>query len=104
MISGLPYRSRASSKASRQKWASMVVETFQDITRREKQSTTAAGPKIGKHEVYGFGPEVTLPLASKSKLYGFANLRYFWETDAKSTLEGETLLLTITLPIPSIPL
>ena len=62
------------------------------------------GPRVGKHEVYGIGPEVTLPLASKSKLYGFANLRYFWETGAKSTLEGETLLLTLTFPIPSIPL
>jgi hypothetical protein len=62
------------------------------------------GPRVGKHEVYGIGPEVTLPLASKSKLYGFANLRYFWETGAKSTLEGETLLVTLTFPIPSIPL
>jgi hypothetical protein len=62
------------------------------------------GRRVGKHEVYGIGPEVTLPLASKSKLYGFANLRYFWETGAKSTLEGETLLLTLTFPIPSVPL
>ena len=62
------------------------------------------GPRVGKHEVYGIGPEVTLPLASKSKLYGFANLRYFWESGAKSTLEGETLLVTLTFPIPSIPL
>jgi hypothetical protein len=62
------------------------------------------GLRLGKHEVYAIGPELTLPLASKSKLYGFANLRYFWESGAKSTLEGETLLLTLTFPIPSIPL
>ena len=62
------------------------------------------GPRVGKHEVYGIGPELTLPLASKSKLYGFANLRYFWESGARSTLEGETLLVTLTFPIPSIPL
>jgi hypothetical protein len=61
-------------------------------------------PRVGKHEVFGIGPEITLPLASKSKLYGFANLRYFWESGAKSTLEGETLLLTFTFPIPSIAL
>ncbi len=59
---------------------------------------------MGKHEVYGSGPKVTLPLASKPKLYASANLRYFWETGARSTLEGETLLLTLTVPIPSIPL
>ncbi len=62
------------------------------------------GVIVGKHEVFGIGPEMTLPLASESKLYGFVNLRYFWETGAKSTLEGDTLLLTFTLPIPSIPL
>jgi hypothetical protein len=66
--------------------------------------TPPAGPFLGRHEVYGIGPELTLPLASKSKLYGFANLRYFWETGAKSTLEGETFLLTLSFPIPSISL
>lgn len=74
------------------------------VSRDDFGATPPSGPLVGKHEVYGIGPEVTVPLASKSKLYGFANLRYFWETGAKSTLEGETLLLTLTFPIPSIPL
>jgi hypothetical protein len=62
------------------------------------------GPRFDRHRVYGFGPEVTIPLASKSKLYGFLNLRYFWETGARSTLEGNTFLLTFSFPVPSIPL
>ena len=62
------------------------------------------GPILGKHRVYGVGPEVSLPLASKSKLYGFLNLRYFWETGARTTLEGNTFLMTLTFPVPSIPL
>ena len=66
--------------------------------------TPPDGRFLGKHEVYGIGPEISLPLASKSKLYGFANLRYIWETGARSTLEGDTLLLTLSFPIPSIPL
>ena len=57
-----------------------------------------------KFRVFGFGPEVTLPLASKAKLFGFLTLRYFWETGARSTLEGNTFLATFTLPVPSISL
>jgi hypothetical protein len=74
------------------------------VSRDDFGATPSSGAIVAKHEVYGLGPELTLPLASKSKLYGFANLRYLWETGAKSTLEGETLLLTLTFPIPSIPL
>ena len=57
-----------------------------------------------RHRVYGIGPEVTIPLASKSTLYGFLNLRYFWESGARSTLEGNTFVVTFSFPVPSIPL
>ena len=53
---------------------------------------------------FGLGPEITIPLASKSKLCGFLNARYFWESGNRSTVEGETFVLTLTLPIPSVPL
>ncbi|MGI9537392.1 MAG: SphA family protein [Desulfocapsaceae bacterium] len=59
---------------------------------------------VGKHNVYGIGPEISLPLATSKKLYGFLNARYFWEFDAKSTFEGESLVVTLTFPIPSVPL
>ena len=62
------------------------------------------GPGLGKHQVYGIGPELTLPLATKKTLYGFLNARYFWEFGAESTLEGNTFVLTLTFPIPSVPL
>jgi hypothetical protein len=62
------------------------------------------GPLLDRHRVYGFGPEVTVPLASKSKLYGFLNLRYFWESGGRTTLEGNTFLATFSFPVPSIPL
>ena len=61
-------------------------------------------PVVGKNRVYGFGPEVNIPLASQKKLFGFLNLRYFWETGARSTLEGNTFVATLTFPVPSIPL
>ena len=59
---------------------------------------------VGRHRVFGVGPEVTIPLASKKTLYGFLNLRYFWETGARSTLEGNTFVVTFSFPVPSIPL
>jgi hypothetical protein len=57
-----------------------------------------------KHQGFGVGPEISLPIASKSKLYGFLNLRYFWETGVRNSLEGNTFVLTASFPIPSIPL
>ena len=74
------------------------------VSQDDFGATPPGGSILGKHRVYGIGPEVNLPLASKTKLYGFVGLRYFWETGARSTLEGETLLITVTIPIPSIPL
>jgi len=58
----------------------------------------------GKNRVYGIGPEISIPLASSSKLYGFLNARYFWEFGAESTTEGESLVVTLSFPIPSVPL
>jgi hypothetical protein len=63
-----------------------------------------SGRSVGKHRVYGAGPEITIPIATKKKLYGFINARYFWEFGARSTLEGNTFVLTATFPIPSVSL
>jgi hypothetical protein len=57
-----------------------------------------------KHRVFGFGPDVTLPVASQRKLFALVNVRYFWETGAKSKTEGQTLVVTATFPIPSVAL
>jgi hypothetical protein len=57
-----------------------------------------------KHRVFGFGPDVTLPVASRSKLFALVNVRYFWEAGAQSKTEGRTLVITATFPIPSVKL
>ena len=62
------------------------------------------GPAIAKHRVFGFGPEITIPLASKRTLFGFLNLRYISETGARTALQGDTFVVTFTFPIPSIGL
>ena len=58
----------------------------------------------GKHQVFGFGPDVTLPVASKSKLFALVNIRYLWETGAQLKTEGQTLVVNATFPVPSVRL
>jgi hypothetical protein len=63
-----------------------------------------SGLKIGNHRGFGVGPELTVPIASKSKLYALLTARYFWETGVRSSLEGNTFVVSATFPIPSVPL
>jgi hypothetical protein len=58
----------------------------------------------GKHQVFGFGPDVTLPVASQTKLFALVNIRYLWESGAKLKTEGQTLVVTATFPVPSVKL
>jgi hypothetical protein len=60
------------------------------------------GRLVGKHRVWGFGPDVTLPVATKSKLIALVTLRYFWETGARVKTEGQTFVATATFPVPSV--
>jgi hypothetical protein len=60
--------------------------------------------RLGKNRVFAAGPELTLPIATKAKLYAFVNVRYLWEFGARTTLEGHTLFVTMTFPLPSIAL
>ncbi len=57
-----------------------------------------------KHKVWALGPDVTLPIASKSKLFALVNIRYLWETAARVKTQGNTLVLMATFPIPSMKL
>lgn len=59
---------------------------------------------VGKNRVWAIGPDVTLPMATKSKFYGTVNLRYLWEDGARSTVEGEQFVATLTLVVPPVAL
>ena len=47
---------------------------------------------------------MTLPIASRSKLFALVNIRYFWEMGARVKTEGQTLVITATFPVPSLRL
>ena len=57
-----------------------------------------------KHKVFAFGPDLTLPIATKSKLFALVNVRYLWEAGARVKTQGQTLVATATFPIPSVKL
>jgi hypothetical protein len=48
------------------------------------------------------GPDVTIPIASRSKLISLVNVRYLWEGGAQMKTQGQSLLVTATFPVPSL--
>ncbi len=67
---------------------------------------TITGPGLSnnKNSVLALGPDVTLPVATKKKLYALLNVRYFWEMGARTKTQGQSLVITATFPIPSVRL
>lgn len=61
--------------------------------------TTSIPPQ---HRVFGIGPDVTIPIATKSKLVSLVNVRYMWETGTVLKTQGQTLMITNTIPIGGI--
>jgi hypothetical protein len=66
-------------------------------------STSAHGLALpGKHRVFGIGPEVTIPIATRTKLLSLVNVRYLWEQGGQLKTQGRTLMITNTIPIGGI--
>ena len=57
-----------------------------------------------KNRVWGFGPDITLALATKKAVYGFLNVRYEWEMSARTSTEGSTLSILASFPLKPIRL
>jgi hypothetical protein len=51
------------------------------------------------HRVWGIGPDVTVPIATKTKLIALVNARYLWEQGARVKTQGQTLMITTTFPV-----
>ena len=52
-----------------------------------------------RHRVFGIGPDVTIPIATKTRLISLVNVRYLWEQGARLKTQGQTLMITNTIPI-----
>jgi hypothetical protein len=64
------------------------------------------GPTLDgiKDSAVALGPDVTVPIASKSKLFALVTIRYEWEVVAKTHTLGQTLMVFSTFPVPSVKL
>jgi len=56
----------------------------------------------GRHRVWGIGPDVTIPIATKTRLISLVNIRYLWEQGARLKTQGQSLVLTTTFPVGGI--
>ena len=52
-----------------------------------------------KHRVFGIGPDVTIPIGTKTRLISLINVRYLWEQGARLKTQGQTLIITNTIPV-----
>jgi hypothetical protein len=55
-----------------------------------------------RHRVFGLGPDVTIPIATKTRLLSLVNVRYLWEQGAQLKTQGRTLIITNTIPVGGI--
>jgi hypothetical protein len=51
----------------------------------------------GRNKVFALGPEATVALAVRNKVYGFLTVRYFWEAYARTTTQGNAFIVQATL-------
>ena len=55
---------------------------------------------IDKHRGFGVGPEANFPVITGGKLRALITARYLWETGVRSSVQGGTLVILGTIPIP----
>jgi hypothetical protein len=67
---------------------------------------SSAAPELAsvreRHRVWGIGPDVTIPIATKTRLISLVNVRYLWEQGARLKTQGQSLVLTTTIPVGGI--
>ena len=57
-----------------------------------------------KNRATAVGPELTIPLATKSTLFGFFTFRYEFEIYARTVTQGNALIMTAVFPFKPIKL
>jgi arylsulfatase A-like enzyme len=74
------------------------------LTPDTMRVNASSGPQSihDKHQVWGFGPEATIPIATKTRLIALVNVRYLWETGARFKTQGTSFLVTSTFPVGGI--
>ena len=56
----------------------------------------------GKNRLFGIGPDVTMAVFQKGGTLGLVNFRYLWESAGKSSFQGSTFLVGLTIARPNV--
>ena len=59
---------------------------------------------LGKNRAAALGPEFSIPLATKNTLYGFFTFRYEFEVYARTTTQGNAMIMSVVFPFKPIKL
>jgi hypothetical protein len=59
-------------------------------------------PVKDKHRVFGLGPDVTIPIATSTRLIALVNLRYLVEIGTQTKTQGQSIVVTATFPVGGI--
>jgi hypothetical protein len=72
------------------------------VTPDELGSTIPELDSVPEHRVWAIGPDVTIPIATRTRLISLINVRYLFEQGARMKTQGNTLLITSTIPVGGI--
>ncbi len=75
----------------------LTRDSVENIIRRDPSLPSSID--LPKSQLYGLGPEINLPVIVDEKLICAITVRYQWEFNARSTLEGEAFNLYFNFPL-----
>jgi len=72
--------------------------SYTSQTKLSNDTLTGLAPQlvIGKNKTFALGPEVNIPLLARKTLFGVFTFRYQWETFARTSLQGNTMFVSIS--------
>ena len=56
----------------------------------------------GQNRVFGIGPDVTMAVFQRGGTIGLVNVRYLWESAGKSSFQGSTFVVGLTIARPKV--
>ena len=56
----------------------------------------------GQNRLFGIGPDVTMAVFQKGGTLGLVNVRYLWESAGKSSFQGSTFVVGLTIARPKV--
>jgi hypothetical protein len=56
----------------------------------------------GQNRLFGIGPDVTMAIFQRGGTIGLVNVRYLWESGGRSSFQGSTFVVGLTIAKPKV--